>query len=182
MLMFSSSCRCRRGIATCSRRQRFGNECLLPFRWMSLCVPPNKLRDDWRSAMDSWPTFCVTAKRCRKASTREWIVRAKEDFLAATALKRRSKKPLWNIVCFHVQQAVEKYLKARLEEAGLSVPKTHDLLHLLNLALPTEPLWSSYHGAFSLPAGNSVTKNDARHAIWLCREFRKEACRALGWR
>jgi hypothetical protein len=85
-----------------------------------------------------------------KASTRERLVKAEEDFLAATALNRRRKKPLSNIVCFHVQQAVEKYLKARLEEAGLSVPKTHDLLHLLNLALATEPLWSSCHGAFSL--------------------------------
>jgi HEPN domain-containing protein len=119
------------------------------------------------------------------------MLQAEEDFLAATALNRRRKKPLWNIVCFHVQQAVEKYLKARLEEAGLSVPKTHDLLHLLNLATPTEPLWSSYHSAFSLLVsyavqtrypGNSVTKNDARHAIKLCREFRKEARRSLGLR
>jgi HEPN domain-containing protein len=126
-----------------------------------------------------------------KASTREWVVKAEEDFLAATALNRRRKTPLWNVVCFHVQQAVEKYLKARLEEAGLNVPKTHDLLHLLNLATPTEPLWSSYHAAFSLLVsyavqtrypGHSVTKNDAHHAIKLCREFRKEARRALGLR
>jgi HEPN domain-containing protein len=126
-----------------------------------------------------------------KASTREWIQKAEEDFLAATALHRRRKKPLLNIVCFHVQQAVEKYLKARLEEAGLSVPKTHDLLHLLNLAVSTEPLWSSYNGAFSLLVsyavqtrypGHSVAKTDARHAMKLCREFRKEARRALGLR
>jgi len=124
-----------------------------------------------------------------KASTRELVLKAEEDFLAATALHRRRKKPLLNIVCFHVQQAVEKYLKARLEEVGLSVPKTHDLLHLLNLAVATEPLWSSYHGAFSLLVsyavqtrypGNSVTQSDARHAMKLCREFRKEARRALG--
>jgi len=30
--------------------------------------------------------------------------------------------------------------------------------------------------------GDSVTKNDARQAIKLCREFRKEARRALGVR
>jgi HEPN domain-containing protein len=126
-----------------------------------------------------------------KASTREWVLKAEEDFLAATALNRRRKRPLLNIVCFHVQQAVEKYLKARLEEAGLSLPKTHDLPHLLNLTLPAEPLWSSYHAAFSLLVsyavrtrypGNSVTKSDARHAMKLCREFRKEARRALGLR
>ena len=68
-----------------------------------------------------------------KASTREWVAKAEEDFLAATALNRRRLKPLWSVVAFHVQQTVEKYLKARLEEAGCGVPKTHDLLHLLNL-------------------------------------------------
>ena len=124
-----------------------------------------------------------------KASTREWVLKAEEDFLAASALNLRRKKPLWNVVSFHVQQTVEKYLKARLEEAGLVIPKTHDLLHLLNLVAAVEPLWSAYHSAFSLLVsyavqtrypGNSVTKSDARHAVKLCRQFRKEARRALG--
>jgi HEPN domain-containing protein len=119
------------------------------------------------------------------------MLKAEEDFLAATALNHRRKKPLSNIVCFHVQQAVEKCLKARLEEAGLSVPRTHDLLHLLNLVTAVEPLWSSYQSAFGLLVsyavqtrypGNSVTKNDARHAMTLCREFRKEARHSLGMR
>ena len=57
-----------------------------------------------------------------KASTREWVKKAEEDFLAASSLERRRCKPLWNIVCFHAQQTVEKYLKARMEEAGLGVP------------------------------------------------------------
>ena len=126
-----------------------------------------------------------------KASTREWVLKAEEDFLAASALNLRRKKPLWNVVSFHVQQTVEKYLKARLEEAGLGIPKTHDLLHLLHLVAAVEPRWSSYHPAFSLLVsyavqtrypGNSVTKSDARHAVKLCRQFRKEARRALGLR
>jgi HEPN domain-containing protein len=98
---------------------------------------------------------------------------------------------LWNVVSFHAQQAVEKYLKARLEEGGQSIPKTHDLLHLLNLVTAVEPLWSAYQSAFSLLVsyavqarypGSSVTKADARHAIQLCRQFRKEARHALGLR
>lgn len=126
-----------------------------------------------------------------KASTREWVAKAEEDFLAASALNLRRKKPLWGVVCFHAQQTVEKYLKARLEEAGLGTPKTHDLLHLLSLVSPAEPLWSSFHGAFSLLIsyavqtrypGSSATKSDAGHAIKLCRQFRKEARRALGLR
>jgi hypothetical protein len=38
-----------------------------------------------------------------KLSTREWVAKAEEDFLAANALNQRRKKPLWNIVAFHVQ-------------------------------------------------------------------------------
>jgi HEPN domain-containing protein len=126
-----------------------------------------------------------------KASTREWLLKAEEDFLAASALNRRRKHPLPNVVCFHAQQAVEKYLKARLEEAGQPVPRTHDLLHLLNLLLAVEPLWSAYRAAFSLLAsyaiqtrypGGSVTKADARHAMALCCRFRGEARYSLGLR
>jgi HEPN domain-containing protein len=126
-----------------------------------------------------------------KASTREWVAKAEEDFLAASALNRRRKIPLWNVVSFHAQQTVEKYLKARLEEAGGSVPKTHDLLHLLNLVTAIEPLWSAYQPAFSLLVsyavrtrypGSSATKVDASHAIELCRRFRREARQSLGLR
>lgn len=124
-----------------------------------------------------------------KASTSEWVKKAEEDFLAASALARRRRKPLWTIVCFHAQQTVEKYLKARLEEAGIGVPKTHDLLHLLNLLAKVEPLWSAYHTAFSSLVsyavqtrypGTSVLPNDARNAMETCRQFRLEARRTLG--
>jgi HEPN domain-containing protein len=126
-----------------------------------------------------------------RTSTREWVAKAEEDFLAASALNRPRKRPLWNVVSFHAQQTVEKYLKARMEEAGLSVPKTHDLPHLLNLVTPVEPLWSSYLSAFSLLVsyavaarypGSSISKADARHALQVCRHFRKEVRRSLGLR
>ena len=93
------------------------------------------------------------------------------------------------IIVYHMHQAVEKYLKARLEEAGQTVPKTHDLLHLLGVLAPIEPLWPAYHSTFSLLIsyavqarypGGSVSKADARHAILLCRRFRKEARQSLG--
>jgi len=70
-----------------------------------------------------------------KASTREWIAKGEEDFSAASTLARPRKMPLWGPVCFHAQQCVEKYLKARLNEASLPVQKTHDLEQLLNLTL-----------------------------------------------
>ena len=62
----------------------------------------------------------------------------------AAALMRRRTKTAANSIGFHCQQCVEKYLKARLEEAGLNAPKTHDLVVLLPLLLPAEPLWASF--------------------------------------
>ncbi len=39
-------------------------------------------------------------------------------------------------VCFSPQQFVEKFLKALLEELGLTVPRNHDLEDLLSRLLP----------------------------------------------
>jgi HEPN domain-containing protein len=61
-----------------------------------------------------------------KASTREWVGKADEDFAVALALARPRKKPLWAPLCFHAQQYVEKCLKVWLNEASIPFPKTHD--------------------------------------------------------
>jgi HEPN domain-containing protein len=108
-----------------------------------------------------------------KAATREWVSKAEEDFLAAVDLSRR-RTPLWSSVCFHAQQCAEKYLKSRLEEAGLRVPKIHDLDVLLNLVLPVEPRWSALQPAcqrltdyavdFRYP-GHSAHKAHAQQAL-----------------
>ena len=82
-----------------------------------------------------------------KQATRESVKKAEEDYLAALDLARRRKVPLHNSVCFHCEQCAEKYLKARMEEAGLHIPKTHDLEVLLNALLPDEPLWASLRPA-----------------------------------
>ena len=66
-----------------------------------------------------------------KASTREWVTKAEEDFALAANLARPRKKALWGPLAFHAQQCVEKYLKARINEAGGAIQKTHDLTKLL---------------------------------------------------
>lgn len=69
---------------------------------------------------------------------------AEEDFDVATALLRRRTRTAANSIGFHAQQCVEKYLKARMAEAGMSTPRTHDVVALLQLLLPVEPLWVSF--------------------------------------
>ncbi len=125
-----------------------------------------------------------------KADTLEWVRCAKEDFSVATSqLRRRTKQPTTNAICFHCQQCVEKYLKARLSEAGLGVPKVHDLVLLLQRLLPVEPLWASfaptlrglndYAVKFRYP-GHIATRTDARAAMKACRSIRAEVRLNLG--
>jgi len=123
-----------------------------------------------------------------KQATLEWVEKAEEDYLAALALSRRRKVPLHNAVCFHCQQSAEKYLKARLEEAGIRIPKTHDLEVLLNAILPKEPLWASLRPAlqnltdfsvdFRYP-GSTATKQDAKIALRDCKIVRQESRHVL---
>ena len=57
-----------------------------------------------------------------KPATREWVRCAEEDFDVAAALLRRRTRTAANSIGFHAQQCVEKYLKARMVEAGMNVP------------------------------------------------------------
>lgn len=65
-----------------------------------------------------------------KKLTREWVRKAEADYRAALVLAAAS-DPYYDPFCFLCQQSAEKYLKALLEELGLPVPRTHDLVALL---------------------------------------------------
>jgi HEPN domain-containing protein len=70
-----------------------------------------------------------------KRQTAQWVLKAEEDWAGARELAART-PPLRDLVCFHCQQAAEKYLKSLLQELGVAVPKTHNLKDLLNLVAP----------------------------------------------
>ena len=121
-----------------------------------------------------------------KPKTREWVKKAENDFKVACQILRRRKDI---VPCFHCQQCVEKYLKARLLEAGIGFPRPHDLLQLLNACLPVEPLWSAYSKVadgmtdyavdFRYP-GHTATLREAKMALKHCCSLRAEARRSLG--
>jgi len=108
-----------------------------------------------------------------KPLAHEWAEKAEEDFHVLQREHRARKHPSHNAACFHAQQCAEKYLKARLQEAGITFPRTHSLPMLLQLVLPVEPLWAAlsdslhrlsiYGVTFRYP-GASATKADARQA------------------
>ena len=62
-----------------------------------------------------------------------WIEKANSDFTAARYLSENMRPVSTEIVCFHCQQAAEKYLKAFLVCNDHEPPKTHDLTELIKL-------------------------------------------------
>ena len=117
-----------------------------------------------------------------KHETREWVEKAEADYATCLREWEVRKNPNYDAVCFHAQQFVEKYLKARLVEAGVIPPKTHDLEILLKLCFPLEPLWqpfmdgfkelSVYSVLFRYP-GEKATRSEAKIAAEYCKKVRK---------
>ena len=124
-----------------------------------------------------------------KPQTVEWVQKAEGDWNSAQQLNRVRKDPNYDSVCFHCQQSVEKYLKARLEEAGGNVPKTHELIKLLGLVIKIEPQWVALHPliatlnpyavGYRYP-GLTATKADATAALKDCKEVRRVIRAAFG--
>lgn len=84
---------------------------------------------------------------------------------------------------------VEKYFKARLQEAGISIPFTHNLVLLITLLAPVEPMWSTYsafaqnltqHAVRTRYPGSHVTAAEAKEMVKRCREIRAVVRQALG--
>ena len=65
---------------------------------------------------------------------KKWLLKANNDLKAATSLlKMPSGEIVTEAVCFHAQQAAEKYLKAFLVTHDIDFGKTHNLEFLVEL-------------------------------------------------
>lgn len=120
--------------------------------------------------------------------TQEWVDKAEGDFATAERELHVSVMPNFDAVCFHCQQCAEKYLKARLHDAKIAFPKTHNPSALLDLLLPLEPSWKALRlelqelNLFAISyryPGIFADKKAARKAIARCRKIRKICRRAL---
>jgi len=78
-----------------------------------------------------------------RSLTKDWIAKAEGDFASANREYRARKAPNYDSACFHAQQCIEKYLKARVCEQGKPNLRTHNLLNLLDACIEFEPLWES---------------------------------------
>jgi HEPN domain-containing protein len=124
-----------------------------------------------------------------KPLTREWIEKAEADFATARREFRVRKHPNYDAVCFHCQQCAEKYLKARLQEDRIVFSKTHNLMFLLDLLMPSYQTWNvlgsdlqilnKFAVAYRYP-GESTDMQTARDALERCKRIRDVVRKSLG--
>ncbi len=69
-------------------------------------------------------------KDIRNEYIKQWLVKADEDLLVVNTLIEQDFSAKASI-CFHCQQAAEKYLKAYLITHDKEFPKTHSIEYLL---------------------------------------------------
>jgi HEPN domain-containing protein len=117
-----------------------------------------------------------------KEETKEWLKRAEDDLRVARRESRVTEDPSYSAVCFHSQQAVEKFLKAFLQEHDIPIIKTHDLVYLLQLVIPLRPLWAVYRDGLerltsyavdSRYPGEEPIKTEAEYAVRFASEMRE---------
>jgi HEPN domain-containing protein len=125
----------------------------------------------------------------RDEFVRQWLLKAEEDLNAAKSLITYGDS-FSSTVCFHSQQAAEKYLKAFLTRHQVEFPRTHDINELLDLIASTDSKLSEslrdvivltnygvdvrYPGDFP-----SVTSSDARQSIQLAEKVRRAVLELL---
>ncbi|MBT9132298.1 HEPN domain-containing protein [candidate division NPL-UPA2 bacterium Unc8] len=125
----------------------------------------------------------------RKKLVEEWIYKAEEDFESALYLVKKRKKPIPDVVCFHSQQCIEKYLKAFLVKNSIEPPEIHDLQRLNRLCGDMDKnfnkisdeldILNAYAINFRYP-GEKATIEESRESVLVMRKVREFIRRKVG--
>ncbi|MBI3469497.1 MAG: HEPN domain-containing protein [Planctomycetes bacterium] len=150
-----------------------------------------RLRGIWNASGSGTTGLALKFRGTRcfmKKLTAEWLGKAENDLNAARRLLKT--RPLFkDLICFLCQQAVEKYLKAMLQEAGRPIERTHDIQALLDQLIPTDKslralrrgtkTLTSYAVDYRYP-GLDSTPRQARAALQKANQFREQIRKRLG--
>ena len=105
---------------------------------------------------------------------KEWLKKAEEDYGFASSILPETN--YYAQVCFHFQQAAEKYLKAYIVKKNLEFRKIHDLHQLLNLCQKEEVGFASLKEAADFLSPFYI---DARYPVhWPSAVSKEEALKA----
>ena len=104
-----------------------------------------------------------------------WCEKGRRDFITAQNSLLDTKEIFPDIICFHAQQAAEKYLKAYLVFLEQDFPKTHALEDLVVIASSKDPTCRNiftvacnltpYAVEVRYPDSPSPLPEDAREAV-----------------
>lgn len=119
----------------------------------------------------------------------EWVSKAEDDYQVAQREMRSRGKKSYDAICFHCQQAIEKYMKAFLYAKKVDFPKTHNLIELLRLCSPLDGSFEMYkdllieldrYGVRYRYPGVSAEKEDAKSALSGAKSLREFLRTKLG--
>jgi len=110
----------------------------------------------------------------------EWLTKADEDFLFAEANLREGSE-FFAQLCFHFQQAAEKYLKAYIISHCLHFDPVHDLVLLLKTCTSHNPEFAELkEECLLLNSAYIETRYPVHWPTAYTRESTEEAHRAAG--
>jgi HEPN domain-containing protein len=127
--------------------------------------------------------------KTRNDLIRAWCEKGRRDFITAQNALLDTREIFPDIICFHAQQAAEKYLKAYLVYFEQDFPKTHALEDLVLLAQSKYPACrnlfasacdlSPYAVEIRYPDSPSPSLKDADEAVHSAREIREYILRKI---
>ena len=113
----------------------------------------------------------------------QWIAIANSDLTAAQHLANNMRPIPYEIICFHCQQAAEKYLKWVLVLHDIDPPKIHDLEELEKLCEKIAPKFETlfekcaalteYAIPSRYPSENQLEKQDMDKALEYAQSIRE---------
>ena len=114
--------------------------------------------------------------------SKQWLETADSDLTAAKSLLQYMQPISYEIICFHCQQAVEKYLKWFLVLQDIEPPKTHDLEELEKQCEAIYPLFFEIYEKCSIlskyaiktryPNEMRVERQDMENALEYAKDVR----------
>ena len=119
----------------------------------------------------------------------QWVEKAEHDLQTAEHTLTLEGNCPRDMVCFHAQQCVEKYLKAVLVAESVEFPRSHDLVILMKLVKARLPLavelgavqpLNRYTIEARYPGDwEPITREETDEAVDIARKVRAEARRFL---
>ena len=111
---------------------------------------------------------------------KQWLDKAKDDYISATTLMDKIIPPQIEIACYHSQQCAEKALKAFCVSKGAEIQKTHNLIVLCQACIAIDSSFSDlisdcarltpYSVQTRYPNNIEILESEAKTAIQLSKK------------